>query len=662
MNVVLRLIGGVGLAVFIASPAFILPAAAEGGTGDAARDRADEGATSSRTVEVPDGLKIEWRVRNTFRFFSNPRDTDVHRATWVALTPEQRRTPILSAERALASRHPEGWAASLEGRPCWNSAKNEHVCPDGKPYAQPDSHRIVAELGPFGDAQRAACVWHATPKGRNSERGVVVKQSCDKPVEVQVPYPVGLTLSVEIDGREVAEQDIRVRDLFVVGMGDSFGSGEGNPDVPVRFSRERVADYGRQDPKRSILAQPVGYPARAGNWRQIGDRDFIANNARWLDQACHRSLYSYQLRAALQLSVEDPHRAVTYVGVACSGAEVVHGFFLRYKGNEWVPVPPEYSQISAVAIAQCGSFDAPAQDLPEAYHMNGKIEALQGGLVLHKCPQDNARKIDLILMSIGGNDVGFARLVANAVLSDDTNLRRLGGWMGQVHGERQATAALDVLDERYKSLNRAFHNLLHLPWNESDRIVLTAYPAMALLEDGRAVCPDSAAGMEVVPDFRLSAAKARESQRAADRLQRVMRASAREHGWTFVERHRDQFLGRGICAGWAENALSSVDDLRMPRRVNGSWEPYNPADFQAYASRQRWFRTPNDAFMTGNFHVAQGILLKALKLESVQWFQLLLAATYSGAFHPTAEGHAAIADATLERAQAVLAKYDRRQR
>ncbi len=654
MNFMRRLFSAMVLVTML-----VEPAASEGGTGQVT-DQAEEGSKGNRAAEIPLGVKIEWRVRNSFRFFSNPRDVDVHRATWIALTPEQRRTPILSAERALASRHPEGWAATIEGRPCWNAAKNEHVCPDGKPYAQPDSHRIVAELVGFPDAEHTPCVWYGTQKGRNSEPAVVVKQSCAKPVEMQVPYPAGLSLSVEIDGREVAEEDVRVRDVFIVGMGDSFGSGEGNPDVPVRFSRERVADYGRQDPKRNAVSQPVGYPARAGNWRQIGDRDFIANNARWVDQACHRSLYSYQLRAALQISLENPHRAVTYVGVACSGAEVVHGLFLRYKGNEWVPAPPEYSQISAVAIAQCGSSEAPAQDLPEAYHMNGKIEALQGGLVLHKCQQETARKIDLILMSVGGNDVGFARLVANAVLSDDTNLRRLGGWIGQVHGEREANAALDVLDERYKSLNRAFHNLLHVPWNESDRVVLTAYPAMALLEDGRAVCPDSSAGMEVVPDFRLSASKARESQRAADKLQRVMRASAREHGWTFVERHRDQFLGRGICAGWAENALSSVDDLRMPRRINGEWEPYNPADFQAYASRQRWFRTPNDAFMTGNFHVAQGLLQKVLKLESIQWFQLLLAATYSGAFHPTAEGFAAIADATLERANAVLAKYERR--
>jgi hypothetical protein len=61
--------------------------------------------------------------------------------------------------------------------------------------------------------------------------------------------------------------------------------------------------------------------------------------------------------------------------------------------------------------------------------------------------------------------------------------------------------------------------------------------------------------------------------------------------------------------------------------------------------------------MTGNFHVAASLLQKVLKLDTFAWFQLLLAATYSGAFHPTAEGQAAIADAVVHKARGVLAKY-----
>jgi lysophospholipase L1-like esterase len=385
----------------------------------------------------------------------------------------------------------------------------------------------------------------------------------------------------------------------------------------------------------------------------------MEESARWLDQACHRSLYSGQLRAALQLAIENPHRAVTFAGVACSGAEVTTGLFLRYTGNEWVPNPPDLSQISALAQAQCGADEAPMVDLPEAYHLNDAIPDLRG-LVLRKCPAEFARKIDLVIMSIGGNDIGFARLVANAVIADRTNLRRLGGWFGQVNGDREARKLMENLDARYKSLNRALRNILHLPWNESDRIILTAYPPLALLEDGKSVCPDGSAGMDVAPGLELSRTKAKEGQDAAERLTRLMRTGAREFGWTFADGHRDQFLGRSICAGFSEAAWSSADDLRVPRKINGTWDPYNPADYQPYVARQRWFRTPNDAFMTGNFHVSASLLQKALQFESLSWFQLLLAATYSGAFHPTAEGHAAIADAIVAKARPVLDKYERR--
>jgi hypothetical protein len=136
-----------------------------------------------------------------------------------------------------------------------------------------------------------------------------------------------------------------------------------------------------------------------------------------------------------------------------------------------------------------------------------------------------------------------------------------------------------------------------------------------------------------------------------------MRESANTFGWTYVETHRRAFIGRGICAGLSVQGVSQVDDLRLPRKVNGVWTPYNPADYLPYASRQRWFRTPNDAFMTANFHVAAGLLTKVLKIEPLAPLQLLIASTYSGAFHPTAEGQAAIADAVVDKARAVLRKY-----
>jgi len=610
------------------------------------------GSPSLAQVTPLPAPKIVWRVENPFRFFSDAADTEVHRATFLALPPEdQLQRPILASEQALSARHENGWAETMFRDTCWNARTNRFACKDGSDYINPKSHRVVLKIDGIDEAAGLTCTWLTAPHG-GAPRGDAVIQACNEEARFDIPYPGGASVSVEIGGREIAGTDVRVRDLLVVGMGDSFASGEGNPDVPVRFSRDRTADYG----ERSGSVDLTGYPARVGAWKQIGDKPFIDENARWSDQGCHRSLYSHQLRAALQLAIEDDHRAVTYVGVACSGSEVTFGLFLRYAGNEWVPNPTDMSQISAVAAAQCDEHEAPMQDLPEAYHMDGTIPELKGGLVLRKCDPLNARKIDLMFVSVGGNDVGFSRLLANSVLADESTLRKLGGWFGQVHGLDDASLGLEALILRYKSLNRAIHYLLHVPWEQSDRVLLTAYPGLALQGDGTS-CPDGVAGMDVLPDFQLSAAKVRVGTWIADKLNTAMKEAAEHYEWTFVDSHRREFIGRGICAGTTYDGADIADDLRLPRKTAEGWRPYNPADFKAYVSRQRWFRTPNDAFMTGNFHVAASLLQKVLKLGAFAWFQLVLASTYSGAFHPTAEGQAAMADAVVHKARGVLAKY-----
>ncbi|MEO0798687.1 MAG: hypothetical protein AAFY53_05730 [Pseudomonadota bacterium] len=609
-----------------------------------------------------DRPKIRWRVENPFRFFTNPDDADLHREVYESLPPEQRRSPILSAERTLGQTFRWGWAAELKGRVCWDPAANLHRCPGGGDYVNPKRHRVLVRVAGIDEAETIRCIWRVRLRGSRRERDsgreklngrTRVTRPCHQAAVVDIPYPSGAVVEVAIGGRVIAREKIRVEDLLVVGVGDSFGSGEGNPDVPVRFDPSRVADYGVV--RRDVLL--AGYPARIGAWRSFGDPAFQRENAKWLDQACHRSLYSHQMRAALQLAIEDPKRAITFLHLACSGAEITRGLFLRYKGHEWVPNPPKHSQISAIAHAQCGRRSAVLKGLPEAYHMRGKIPALKGFLQLYECDRRRSRKIDLMFVSIGGNDIGFARLVANSVLREESFLKRLGGWFGQIHDRIKAETQLVELRQRYKALKRALHYILHVPWNESDRVILTAYPAMALLEDGRSTCPSGKAGMEVFPAFYLSQSRAAESQRAADRLDREMRRAARRNGWSFAQTHRAQFVGRGLCAGYDEVSLSSVDDLRFPRRVDGRWAPFNPADYRPYAPRQRWFRTPNDAYLTGHFHVAGRTLLRVLQNRGLEWTQVLLASTYSGAFHPTAEGHAAIADSVAQVARRVLEKY-----
>jgi len=598
------------------------------------------------------GGSISWRLENPFRYLSDAKHIDLHREVYANLSIEERLYPILSVERRLAKALPRGWAAPVLKNVCNGHPGANGGCDLSKNSITPSDHMVVASLDGVGDL-KGNCVWKVRAARKTLRKyNREIRGACDAPVRFKSPYRGGVSLSVRHNGDPVDEIRLKVKDIFVVGMGDSFASGEGNPDVAVTFSRERSAVYGKL-PQGALLA---GYPARVGPWRKIGDSDFLKKSARWVNQACHRSLYSHQLRTALQLSLEDPHRSVTYADFACAGAEITQGVFRLDKGNEWSPSRPSLSQLSAVANVQCGERGAPDRDYPHAFHLNGAIPYLSD-IVLKKCPKKRARRIDLLLLSIGGNDAGFSRLVANAVLADETMLRKLGGWMGLVYGADQAKGDLVALKNRYKSLNRALHNLLHIPWSQSDRIILTAYPLLSLLDDGKSICPDGKAGMGVLEAFSLSTIKAGDAEKLAEQLDREMKRAAGRHGWSFAHRHRPAFAGHSICAGANSFNPGQADDLRIPKFQDGKWSPFNPADYQPYSPRARWFRTPNDAYLTGHFHVRRTLARKLLGNKKLRWFQLLLASTYSGAFHPTAEGQAVIADQVANVARRVLKKY-----
>ncbi|MEM1307077.1 MAG: hypothetical protein AAGG99_06110, partial [Pseudomonadota bacterium] len=186
------------------------------------------------------GMRIDWRLENPFRFFTDPADTELHRQTFLDLTPAERRGPILAVERTLGRTFRAGWAAELKGQVCWNQSRNLHRCPDGRDYMNPDAHVVLARLA--SDTAEPViepgvrCQWRVRSNARDAERRTRrVVTACDEPARLAIPYPEGATVSVSIAGRDIATRDIEVEDLLIVGIGDSFGSGEGNPDVPVRF-------------------------------------------------------------------------------------------------------------------------------------------------------------------------------------------------------------------------------------------------------------------------------------------------------------------------------------------------------------------------------------------------------------------------------------------
>lgn len=105
-----------------------------------------------------------------------------------------------------------------------------------------------------------------------------------------------------------ASRRVVVQDFLIVGIGDSNGAGEGDPD-------------------------------RGGG-----------RSARWGDPRCHRSAGSYQAQVAATAEAVDDGSSVTFVHLACSGASIARGLLGPYRGIEdpGHDVPPLRSQVSAI--------------------------------------------------------------------------------------------------------------------------------------------------------------------------------------------------------------------------------------------------------------------------------------------------------------------------
>jgi hypothetical protein len=122
--------------------------------------------------------------------------------------------------------------------------------------------------------------------------------------------------------------------------------------------------------------------------------------------------------------------------------------------------------------------------------------------------------------------------------------------------------------------------------------------------------------------------------------------------WTLVSGHRKRFLNHGFCARGDQAALQESFEMPYARhniaRPQRAWTHFAPSQFRPYASRQRWFRTFNDDYLTINY--AAGNAFRPGKGRgsnpggriSPEVDKALIAS--GGAMHPTAEAHAVMAD------------------
>ena len=511
------------------------------------------------------------------------------------------------------------------------------------------------------------------------------------------------------DGSQ-ASVTVAPRDRLVIGFGDSFTSGEGNPERLALFSGAPWT--GGNLPARD--PDPVSLKAKD-------------TRAQWTDRWCHRSVYSWQIRTALDAALADPRQSFTILPYGCSGATITEGILYGYNGVEWsaqtdkgvvgsrseiglayqeICRPEAFRSYCASGASWCGQTDPPTarqEQAPGFYDV--AAPALRRAVA--RCGPNNVfkRSADALLIDIGINDVGFAGWAASIILQDPALRVAAGATAPCFDGTARcaSTQSLFVrLDRRYGLLRTVLDQYM-LPDFRIDpsHVIVAVYPP-ALQNDEGTFCPQGNSGLTIAtfppPPLPLPFASAcsgralpvatgvlaeypagdqveRDVEHARVKLNEALAAFALRPPTEFdvVTAYTSDYGRRGVCAttdgqsrppaGQACFTTLDLFNLRCAPEADiaesmhapragplsnacsgdpAAFLPFPPGRFEPYRSRTRLFRTMNDVFLAINQR-------PQYYLDQSPFGVLDLSGRATGgAFHPTAEGHAIIANGTTE--------------
>ena len=465
-------------------------------------------------------------------------------------------------------------------------------------------------------------------------------------------------LKVVLPSGEVINSDIRVRDRLILGLGDSFASGEGNPDIPTKLNHNYIDNL------------PIKYPdQKNGRWMKKVTK-WKEKNATWLDKQCHRSLLSQHVLVSLRLAFRNAHESVTLLPLACSGAEVLDGLLTPQHSPPGGGEVVKESQVNVAIRELC-----PDQNI--LINKSAYLKGSSGSLKMKQMMNQDSyickgeiRKPDAILLSIGGNDIGFARVIAWAVAADRG--RNAAGKvavgltkkyaeticpypMGKdTNGKERCNVAPPDASFRIKNWLPRYYEYLNNKFTEAgltckknssandcaiSNVYLTAYPTPLYLGDSQTLCDIESSGdaNEQIRTFvpKISNPKAWQLRFKKEELSaisvgliqpitKLMKQTSFLNNWNFVDNYLDTIKPHGVCVGY-----KPVNGKpQYIHTIKGKWYPISPLEEKAYSTdRQRWFRSPNDAVLFQTETDSFGI---------------------QGAYHPDQRVHAAIADSLYE--------------
>ncbi len=604
---------------------------------------------------------IAWRVERRFRLWDIPAFSDQDRADAEALYQALGGAPspddVHDKVVAFVKTH-----RALQAKGFWNAQTRTFKIS----FVYPKSYVVRIGLANGADFPGQTCAW-STTVGKLD----LATAPCGNSVAITLPAsgrgdgaPPATVTVTPINGAAHAET-IRVHDRLIVSFGDSFASGEGNPDIPANLS---------------ALTGGWGVNGSAA-YRQVWvGRDAMngVKSPSWIDLGCHRSSLNQHMVAALKYAADRPHEAVTFLSYACSGAAIFNGLLTPQRE------PPGYKDSQSVTKQDVSQVEMAVRDLcpPDA---NGASTAQEIAARNYKrrlvknwlwSPDEDTvsapafgcagagvkRPVDAVLLSDGGNDAGFSSvimwtLLPKAVpdpggmvllqyLRNDESIALSPPSATKIVGQALG-ANLQTLSARLKE------------FAPTAPVIVGAYPSPVRVSGDKYCGPP----MKTQRDADKNPANARliavsaaiplkflnlQTWRAVidqddeeqvepvvvESLNNKLKLTSDTNHWVFVKSGADKVGGHGWCAG---DAIAETADLPDYNADTATWSPWRPNDWDPYLRRARFFRTPNDAALTQRPEAPRPLGFPGDSLIDDHGRALL--ASFAGSFHPTFQAH-----------------------
>jgi hypothetical protein len=246
----------------------------------------------------------------------------------------------------------------------------------------------------------------------------------------------------------------------------------------------------------------------------------------------------------------------------------------------------------AVAKVRPQARPARRADLPRSAHPAGQLHAADvlGRQHLGHAAADQQdlvragaaqRQIDIVLMSIGGNDVGFGGLVSYSMTESASDFAPIAAAIGRSlrFGPDVSRVYLESLDERMQALKQALNDGFGVTPN---RVFQSSYEPLQYDETGGICGAQPTLGMDVHVGLKLSKVRLQET---ADFLRDFLGrldciastskgkscpaglATGSGTGFNLITDHLPEFSKRGICARDPRRAFADGVDMRVPRKT-----------------------------------------------------------------------------------------------